>query len=217
MWFILSGPYPHTQHNAGRQQLGGLFVGKSTVNRLYKSSSSALKVHKTKVPGRPRRGIHRMLLLFVGRYRALRRPRSRRRELESAVNNRRLAHTVHVLGSSVAKCYAHAKRISCSVSSAGKRAESPSVTAVPDGQAFFLNFLRYKFCLPCSAISCLFTKMWHFGRQKSNYLCALRFLGGRRVRLYQMTSQRDAVSYLKMNNKMRKSSSSILGTPLLFK
>lgn len=145
MWFILSGPYPHTQHNAGRQQLGGLFVGKSTVNRLYKSSSSALKVHKTKVPGRPRRGIHRMLLLFVGRYRALRRPRSRRRELESAVNNRRLAHTVHVRESSVAKCCAHAKRISCSVSTAGKRAESPSVTAVPDGQAFFLNFCGINF------------------------------------------------------------------------
>lgn len=70
MWFILSGPYPHTQHNAGRQQLGGLFVGKSTVNWLYKSSSSALKVRKTKVPGWLRRGIHRMLLLFVGRYRA---------------------------------------------------------------------------------------------------------------------------------------------------
>lgn len=59
--------------------------------------------------------------------------------------------------------------------------------------------------------------MWHFSRQKSNYLCALRFLGWRGVRLYQMTSQRDAVSYLKMNNKMRKSSLSILGTPQLFK
>lgn len=79
----------------------------------------------------------------------LRRPRSRRRDLESAVNNRRLTQTVR-----------EHKRILCSVSSVGKKVGSPLERAVPDG-GVLNGILWYKLCLP----SCLPTKTCHFGKQ----------------------------------------------------